>query len=113
MTPKRKNIKSQSRPNSPPKQSPFSHLVQSLLPLNTPIPTIINLQPLQVIPPLNMAANQPWGQNIEPLNLGVNPTPLPKGATEVLPKLGGDGKISTEENLSAFHSTCVVISVPT
>ena len=77
------------------------------------IPAIINVQPLQVIPPPNMAVNQPWGQNIGLLNLGVNPTPLPKGATKVLPKFNGDGKISTEDHLSAFHLACAVISVPT
>jgi hypothetical protein len=60
-----------------------------------------------------MATNQPWGQNIGPLNLGVNPAALPKGATEVLPKFSGDGKISIDDHLSAFHSTCVVISVLT
>ena len=87
--------------------------MQSLLPLNTLIPTIINIQPLQVVPPPNMAINQPWGQNIGPLNLGVNPTPLPKGATKVLPKFSVDGKVSTDDHLSAFHSTCIVISVPT
>ena len=59
-----------------------------------------------------MAINQPWGKNIWPLNLGVNPTPLPKGATKVLPKFSGDGKVSTEDCLSAFHSACVIISVP-
>lgn len=60
-----------------------------------------------------MAANQPWGQNIGPLNLGVNPAPRPKGATEVLPKFSGDGKVSTDDHLSVFHSACAVISVPT
>ena len=60
-----------------------------------------------------MAINKPWGQNIGPVNLGVNPTPLPKGATEVLPKFNGDGKISIEDHLSAFHSGCAIISVPT
>ena len=89
--PKKKNIKSQRKPSSPPKQSPFLSLLLSLLPLNTLIPTVINVQPLQVVPPSNVAVNQPWGQNIGPLNLGVNPTPLPKGATKVLPIFSGDG----------------------
>ncbi len=110
---KKKIVKSQSRPSSPPKQSPVSPLVQSLLPLNTLIPVAINVQPLQAIPPPNMATIQPWGQNIGPLNLGVNPAPLPKGSAEVLPKFSGDGKISTEDHLSAFHSACAFISVPT
>ena len=60
-----------------------------------------------------MATNQPWGQNIGPMNLGVNPTPLPKGATKVFPKFNGDGKISTKDHLSTFHSACAVISFPT
>ena len=60
-----------------------------------------------------MAAIQPWGQNIGPLNLGVNPAPLPKVAAEVLPKFSGDGKVSTEDHLSTFHSACAVISIPT
>ena len=60
-----------------------------------------------------MAAIQPWGQNIGPLNLGVNPAPLPKGATQVLPKFSGDGKISTKDHLSAFHLACAIIRVPT
>lgn len=76
------------------------------------VPACISAPPLQVVPP-NMAANQPWGHNIGPLNLGVNPAPLPKGATEVLPKFSGDGKVSTDDHLSAFHSACAVISVPT
>lgn len=76
------------------------------------VPAYILIQPLQVVPP-NTAANQPWGQNIGPLNLGVNPAALPKGATEVLPKFSGDGKVSTDDHLSTFHSACVVISVPT
>ena len=60
-----------------------------------------------------MAAIQPWGQNIGPLNLGVNPASFPKGATEVLPKFSEDNKISIEDHLSTFHSAYVVISVPT
>lgn len=67
---------------------------------------------MQVVPP-NIVANQPWGQNIGPLNLGVNPIALPKGATEILPKFSGDGKVSTDDHLSTFYSACVVISVPT
>ena len=60
-----------------------------------------------------MVVNQLWGQNIGPLNLRVNPAPLPMGATEILPKFSGDGKVSTDDHLSAFHSTCAIISVPT
>lgn len=60
-----------------------------------------------------MATNQPWRQNIGPLNLGVNLAALPKGATEILPKFNGDGKISTDDHLSAFHFACAIISVPT
>ena len=60
-----------------------------------------------------MVVNQPWGQNIGPLNLGVNPIVLPKGATKILPKFSGDGKISIDDHLSVFHTTCGIISVPT
>ena len=109
----KRNTKSQSRPNSPLKQSPFSPVVQSLLPLNTPIPAVINVQHLQVIASLNMVVNQPWDQIIGPLNLGVNRAPLPKEAIEVLPNFSGDGKISTEDHSSAFHLACTIISVPT
>lgn len=59
-----------------------------------------------------MALNQLWGQNIGPLNLGVNPTPLPKGASNILPKFSGDDKVSTDDHLNSFHSTCAIISVP-
>lgn len=60
-----------------------------------------------------MVVNQPWGQNIGPLNLGLNPVALPKGATEILPKFNGDGKVLTDDHLSSFQIACVVISVPT
>ena len=60
-----------------------------------------------------MVVNQPWGQNIGPLNLGVNPTTLPKGATKILPKFSGDAKVSIDDHLSAFHIACGFISVPT
>ena len=59
-----------------------------------------------------MVVNQPWGQNIGPLNLDVNPIVLLKGATKILPKFNGDGKVSIEDHLRAFHTTCGIISVP-
>lgn len=37
---------------------------------------------------------------------------LPKGTIKIFRNLSGDGKISTDDNLSAFHTTCGVISVP-
>ena len=49
---------------------------------------------------------------IGPLNFKVNLTSFPKGATEILPKFSGDGKVSTYDHLSAFHTICGVIIVP-
>ena len=59
--PKKKRTNSSSRPSSQPKYSPFSQLVQSLLPLKALVPSHLYIKLLLVILP-NMAINQPWGR---------------------------------------------------
>ena len=60
-----------------------------------------------------MVVNQPWGQNIGPLNLGVNPIALPKGATKILPKFSGEGNKSTYEHFNTFKEICGILFVLT
>lgn len=58
-----------------------------------------------------MAANNPWGAIVGPLNLGLNLNPLPKAARDHLPKFSGDGTVTVDEHLNAFSVACGVIAV--
>lgn len=51
----------------------------------------------------------PWGNAIRPLNLAANHD-LPKASRKNFPRFNGDGTVSIEKNMSAFHKACGVVN---
>lgn len=60
-----------------------------------------------------MAANNAWGAEVGPLDLGPNLDPLPKGGRDIISKFSGDGKKSIDEHLNYFYTVCGVLDIPT
>lgn len=87
----------------------MSSVFQALTLDGVALPNIINPTPLNIILP--MVANNPCGDVVGQLNLGLNLNTLPKGGRDNLPKFNGDRKITVDEHLNAFNVACGIIAV--
>lgn len=51
----------------------------------------------------------PWGNTISPLNLAEN-YDLPTTSRKNFPRFNGDGTITVEQHLRAFHKACGMVN---
>lgn len=67
----------------------------------------ITFQTNHIIVPI--AIEVPWGNAIGPLTLVAN-NDFPRESREKIPRFNGDGTISVEQHLNAFHKACGVVN---
>lgn len=53
----------------------------------------------------------PWGAAIGPSALGNQLHDMPVGSRKLLPKFSGDGKVTTDQHISAFFTASGVLAI--